>query len=549
MKCFFSFLVFGAAFSQAFAQQGVSIGGGTAAVSAVLDIKTTNKGLLPPRVSLTGSTDITTITSPAAGLVVYNTATAGTSPNEVVPGYYYFTGVYWLGIGNKGNNPGDMQFWNGKQWVILPAGEHNEELSICNGVPTWGPCPGNSGLPSVNTKAVTSVTGVIANCGGTVTASGGSSVLKRGVCFGVTANPTLANSVIYDDSTGLGSFVAVPVSTPANLAENTTYHFRAFATNNAGTAYGVDSVFTTGTVGLPGVRTILPYGVGSTSAYSGVVITTPNGAPVTISGIRYGFNSNPTEFVININDTFLSSDTVPLQLTNLQPGSTYNVRAYASNNGYTNSTNGTSYSFTTLAAGYFAALYPFNTVTTSSGLTDPGPPPVESGLTFSACKAVSAGSPSLNPVAPGAFAFTGWSLGATNGSDIFLTADTITRYFEITITPNAGRSLHLTAIKFKWQRSATGPRQAFVRSSIDNFTNNLPASISPANFNLSVVPSNKFQLSDNTTDAQDGCTVTLSGPSYTNITTPVTIRIYGINAEDTAGVFSIDNLTVNGIVN
>ncbi len=549
MRSFFIFFLFLAAAVAAYCQEGISIGGGSPHASAVLDIKAPGKGLLPPRVSLTGSADISTIPSPATGLVVYNTATAGTALNHVTPGYYYFTGVHWLGIGSRGNNPGDMQYWDGRQWVILPAGAHNEELSICNGIPKWGACPGSSGLPSVSTRAVTLVDGVIANCGGNVTASGGSTVLKRGICYSLTPNPTLSNNVVFDDSSGLGSFISVPVSDPVNLAENTTYHFRAFATNSTGTAYGVDSVFTTGTVGIPGVNTIVPYGIGSTSAYSGAVITSPNGAAVTISGIRYGFISDPDQFFLNISDTFLSPETVPLLITGLQPNATYFVQAYASNNGYTNSSRGATYSFTTLPAGYFAAVYGFNSVTANTGLTDPGPVPVVSGLSFSTCHTVGAGAPSLNSVLNGAFAFTGWTLGASNGSDVFLPGDTADRYYEFVISPQPGRSLNLTAVKFRWQRSSTGPRQVFVRSSIDNFVSNLPAGISPANFNLSVVSSNKFQMPDNTTVGQDGCTITLSGPAYSNITSPVTIRIYGINAEDAGGVFSIDNVTFNGIVN
>ena len=55
--------------------------------SSVLEVESTNKGVLLPRVALTSSQDITTITSPQVSLLVYNTATAGVSPNDVVPGY------------------------------------------------------------------------------------------------------------------------------------------------------------------------------------------------------------------------------------------------------------------------------------------------------------------------------------------------------------------------------------------------------------------------------------------------------------------------------
>lgn len=55
----------------------------------------TSKGFLPPRVALTSTTDATTILNPTAGLIVYNSATAGTSPNNVIPGLYLFSGSKW----------------------------------------------------------------------------------------------------------------------------------------------------------------------------------------------------------------------------------------------------------------------------------------------------------------------------------------------------------------------------------------------------------------------------------------------------------------------
>ena len=66
------------------------------APSAVLDIESDNKGVLLPRVNLTSTTDATTIASPAEGLTIYNRATAGTAPNTVTPGYYYWNGSRWV---------------------------------------------------------------------------------------------------------------------------------------------------------------------------------------------------------------------------------------------------------------------------------------------------------------------------------------------------------------------------------------------------------------------------------------------------------------------
>ena len=90
----------------------VGIGTTTPNASAKLDITSTNKGFLPPRVTLTGTADVTTIASPAAGLMVYNTATAGTSPSNVSPGLYYFDGSSWQRINTPSSTSPSVPTWN-----------------------------------------------------------------------------------------------------------------------------------------------------------------------------------------------------------------------------------------------------------------------------------------------------------------------------------------------------------------------------------------------------------------------------------------------------
>jgi hypothetical protein len=77
--------------SQIFAQTG--IGTTTPNASAKLDVYATNKGFLPPRVTLTSATDATTIASPAEGLLVYNLGSVG-----LQAGYYYWNGANWATI-------------------------------------------------------------------------------------------------------------------------------------------------------------------------------------------------------------------------------------------------------------------------------------------------------------------------------------------------------------------------------------------------------------------------------------------------------------------
>jgi hypothetical protein len=49
-----------------------------------MDITATDKGLLIPRVALTARNAAGPITAPATSLLVYNTATSGVAPNNVI---------------------------------------------------------------------------------------------------------------------------------------------------------------------------------------------------------------------------------------------------------------------------------------------------------------------------------------------------------------------------------------------------------------------------------------------------------------------------------
>ena len=95
----FLFLLTFIAITSSIAQTG--IGTTTPNASAKLDVNSSDKGFLPPRVALTATNvfaPITGTSSSAAGLLVYNTQTAGSIPNNVVPGYYYWNGTTWVQI-------------------------------------------------------------------------------------------------------------------------------------------------------------------------------------------------------------------------------------------------------------------------------------------------------------------------------------------------------------------------------------------------------------------------------------------------------------------
>ena len=79
--------------------QTVGIGTSTPSASAQLEVFANNKGVLFPKVALTGGTaDVDAIaTGNVEGLLVYNTS----DTLDVVPGYYYWTGSVWAFLGSK----------------------------------------------------------------------------------------------------------------------------------------------------------------------------------------------------------------------------------------------------------------------------------------------------------------------------------------------------------------------------------------------------------------------------------------------------------------
>ncbi|MCP4438894.1 MAG: hypothetical protein GY810_08105 [Aureispira sp.] len=83
--------------------QSVGVGTLTPNASAKLDVTSSNSGVLIPRLGLTSAIDATTISNGnVTSLLVYNTATAGSAPNDITPGYYYWNGTKWVRLAEAG---------------------------------------------------------------------------------------------------------------------------------------------------------------------------------------------------------------------------------------------------------------------------------------------------------------------------------------------------------------------------------------------------------------------------------------------------------------
>jgi PKD repeat protein len=210
-------------------------------------------------------------------------------------------------------------------------------------------------------------------------------------------------------------------------------------------------------------------------------------------------------------------------------------------------------------------LFLFNdVVANSTGTTDPSVIPADSGLTATPFKAVGvSGQPKLS----GMFSFSNWDEGADDGLTDFadLTGSINTsKYYEVTLKADEvrmmflqaenktvldefGYSAKLAGINFNVGRNETGVRTFAVRSSVDNFTANLPASVTPANSpNINIQPGNIFFLRNDITNFTEKCAITLSGAAYNNTDKAITFRFYAWNAEDADGTFNVDSVNFPG---
>jgi hypothetical protein len=106
-----------------FAQTGK--GTTTPHASAQLEVASTNKGFLPPRVALTSTILASPLASKVAGMVVYNTATTG----DVTPGLYVNTGVVWVKQAASLNDLSDVKIESTSLYLatgsIASTGLHN----------------------------------------------------------------------------------------------------------------------------------------------------------------------------------------------------------------------------------------------------------------------------------------------------------------------------------------------------------------------------------------------------------------------------------------
>ena len=162
---------------------------------------------------------------------------------------------------------------------------------------------------------------------------------------------------------------------------------------------------------------------------------------------------------------------------------------------------------------------------------------------------VTANNVSSNSIINNHFAFGNWPLGGVDRDTLLShqvgTINT-TKFYEVSISANKRKLMDINTITFIASRNSNGIKHIAVRSSVDNFTKNLP--IRSNNSKITSVKNNELFIKKDTTK-NFTATVTLTDNAFKDLrnTSPITFRIYAWNAEDVNGIFDIDSLSINGV--
>ena len=202
---------------------------------------TTQSNVSSPTVTTNNVTNITTtsatcggnVTSAGNGTVTARGVCWSTSSNPTVSGSHTTNGS------GTGSFTSSITGLSANTTYYVRAYATNEAGTSYGSQKTFT-TSSNVTTPTVTTNNVTDITSTTATCGGNVTSTGNGTITARGVCWSTSNNPTVAGSHTTNGS-GIGSFT----SSITGLSANTTYYVRAYATNEAGTAYGSQKTFTT----------------------------------------------------------------------------------------------------------------------------------------------------------------------------------------------------------------------------------------------------------------------------------------------------------------
>ena len=213
-----------------FSSAQVGIGTNTPHSSAQLEVSSTDKGVLMPRLTQTQREGIA---GPAAGLLVYQT--------DAAAGFYYYTGSTWLQVSNTENRTTPAGTIVAFAGTTAPAGwalcygqaidrSSNADLFGSIGT-TYGAGNGSTtfNLPDLRGRSIFGLD----NMGGTAAGRLGSSLLNLGAGAG-SDSATLA---VENLAAHTHTFTGTLISTTTN-SHSHTYYDAYFAESGGSASYG-----------------------------------------------------------------------------------------------------------------------------------------------------------------------------------------------------------------------------------------------------------------------------------------------------------------------
>lgn len=267
-----------------------------------------------------GNPEITNYcTTNGSGLGVYTAALTDLEPNTA-----YYVRAY--ATNEKGTSYGEEKSFMTKEIEEPEEPEEPEDPEE----PEEPEEPEMPEIPVITTYDVTDITVNSAVCGGEIASEGDVVIIARGVSYGTNPSPTIEDNYT-NDGVGTGTFT----SNIPNLVPNTQYYIRAYATDENGTYYGEEKTFVTLEKLLPEVTTSEVTDITLNSAVCGGEVTFEGNLEVTVRGVCWSTEQNPTIEDNHTTDgagigSYISN------LSNLSQNTTYYVRAYATNEQGTN---------------------------------------------------------------------------------------------------------------------------------------------------------------------------------------------------------------------
>ena len=234
-------------------------------------------------------------------------------------------------------------------------------------------------LPTVFTLTISEITQNSALCEGTVTNDGNGIINAKGMCWSTTQEPDI-NGFHSDEGGGTGEFL----SALTGLTENTIYFVRAYATNEIGTSYGNQLMFST--LSIPTVITNPVIDITQHSATSGGYVISDGGSIVTSRGVCWSTTPEPdtNDFhTVDGNGTgnFTSN------LTELAENTTYYLKAYAASEigiGYGEQVTFSTLSIPTVTTNPVFDITQNSATSGGNVLNDGGSPVTSKGICWSA---------------------------------------------------------------------------------------------------------------------------------------------------------------------